>query len=201
MNRRKPFVLAILDGWGTTADRHGNAILAADLPNWNRILATYPNTLLAASGEAVGLPSGVMGNSEVGHINIGSGRVVPQGVVVIDEEIASGSFPQNKSLRTCIEHVGQTGGTIHLMGLVSDGKVHSSLDHVEALIDAIAAAGAPLAVDAFLDGRDTPPKSAGVYLDRLERHLAARGRAGAVAMISGRYYAMDRDKRWDRTCK
>ncbi|MBV8642716.1 MAG: 2,3-bisphosphoglycerate-independent phosphoglycerate mutase [Candidatus Eremiobacteraeota bacterium] len=201
MNRRKPFVLAILDGWGTTADRHGNAILAADLPNWNRILATYPNTLLAASGEAVGLPAGVMGNSEVGHINIGSGRVVPQGVVVIDEEIASGAFPQNKTLRTCIEHVGRTGGTIRLMGLVSDGKVHSSLDHVEALIDAIAAAGAPLAVDAFLDGRDTPPKSAGVYLDRLERHLIARGRAGAIATISGRYYAMDRDKRWDRTRK
>ncbi|MDB5071686.1 MAG: 2,3-bisphosphoglycerate-independent phosphoglycerate mutase [Candidatus Eremiobacteraeota bacterium] len=199
--KRRPFVLAILDGWGTTTETRGNAILAADLPNWKRILDSYPNTLLEASGEAVGLPKGVMGNSEVGHINIGSGRVVPQGVVVIDEEIASGTFGQNKTLRACIEHVQKSGGTLHLMGLVSDGKVHSSLDHVEALIDVIAQAGVPLAVDAFLDGRDTPPTSAASYLARLERHLAARGRAGAIATISGRYYAMDRDKRWDRTRK
>ncbi|MBV8369480.1 MAG: 2,3-bisphosphoglycerate-independent phosphoglycerate mutase [Candidatus Eremiobacteraeota bacterium] len=201
MSKRRPFVLAILDGWGTSKEPHGNAVLAADLPNWNRILATYPNTLLEASGEAVGLPPGVMGNSEVGHINIGSGRVVPQGVVVIDEEIASGTFPENKTLRACIEHVQRTGGTLHLMGLVSDGKVHSSLDHVEALIDAIAAAGARLAIDAFLDGRDTPPKSAAAYLERLEQHLAMRSRSDAIATISGRYYAMDRDKRWERTRK
>jgi 2,3-bisphosphoglycerate-independent phosphoglycerate mutase len=201
MSKRRPFVLAILDGWGTTKETRGNAILAADLPNWNHILAAYPNTLLEASGEEVGLPPGVMGNSEVGHINIGSGRVVPQGVVVIDEEIASGTFFENKTLRLCIEHVQRTGGTLHLMGLVSDGKVHSSLDHVEALIDGIVAAGAPLAIDAFLDGRDTPPKSAGAYLERLEKHLALRNRGGAIATISGRYYAMDRDKRWDRTRK
>ena len=201
MNRRRPFVLAILDGWGFTEEVRGNAIRAADLPNWRRIVESYPATLLEASGEAVGLPPGVMGNSEVGHINIGSGRVVPQGVVVIDEEIASGAFPQNKTLRACIEHVRKTGGIIHLMGLVSDGKVHSSLDHVEALIDVIAEAGAPLAVDAFLDGRDTPPSSAGTYLARLEQRLAQRDRAGAIATISGRYYAMDRDKRWERTRK
>jgi len=201
VNRRRPFVLAILDGWGSTSETHGNAILAADLPNWQRILERYPNTLLEASGEAVGLPKGVMGNSEVGHINIGSGRVVQQGVVVIDEEIASGTFGQNPTLRACIEHVRKTGGTLHLMGLVSDGKVHSSLDHVEALIDVIAQAGVPLAVDAFLDGRDTPPTSAGTYLTRLEQHLARRDRAGAIATISGRYFAMDRDKRWDRTRK
>jgi 2,3-bisphosphoglycerate-independent phosphoglycerate mutase len=194
-------VLAILDGWGSTDEVRGNAIRAADLPNWTRIVASYPNTLLEASGEAVGLPKGVMGNSEVGHINIGSGRVVPQGVVVIDEEIASGTFGQNRTLRACIEHVQKSGGTIHLLGLVSDGKVHSSLDHVDALIDVIAAAGVPLAVDAFLDGRDTPPSSAGTYLARLEQHLAQRGRAGAIATVSGRYYAMDRDKRWDRTRK
>lgn len=201
MSRRRPFVLAILDGWGYTKDEHGNAIAAADLPNWNRIVASYPHTLLEASGEAVGLPAGVMGNSEVGHINIGSGRVVPQGVVVIDEEIASGTFAQNATLRACIEHVRKTGGTLHLMGLVSDGKVHSSLDHLEALIDVAAEAGIPFAVEAFLDGRDTPPRSADVYLARLEQHLAAHGRAGAIAMISGRYYAMDRDKRWERTRK
>ena len=199
MSRRRPFVLAILDGWGESTNTYGNAILAADLPNWKRMLQSYPHTLLEASGEAVGLPPGVMGNSEVGHINIGSGRVVPQGVVVIDEEIASGTFGQNKTLRACIEHVQRTGGTIHLMGLVSDGKVHSSLDHVEALIDVIAQAGAPLAVDAFLDGRDTPPKSAGVYLDRLESHLALHNRADSISSIAGRYWAMDRDKRWDRT--
>jgi 2,3-bisphosphoglycerate-independent phosphoglycerate mutase len=201
VSRRRPFVLAILDGWGFTEEVRGNAIRAADLPNWTRIAESYPATLLEASGEAVGLPPGVMGNSEVGHINIGSGRVVPQGVVVIDEEIASGTFPQNTTLRACIEHVRKTGGTVHLMGLVSDGKVHSSLDHVEALIDVIAEAGVPLAVDAFLDGRDTPPSSAGTYLARLERRLAQRERAGAIATISGRYYAMDRDKRWERTRK
>jgi 2,3-bisphosphoglycerate-independent phosphoglycerate mutase len=201
VSRRRPFVLAILDGWGTTQETRGNAILAADLPNWSHLLESYPHTLLEASGERVGLPKGVMGNSEVGHINIGSGRVVPQGVVVIDEEIASGTFSANKTLRACIEHVQRSGGTLHLMGLVSDGKVHSSLDHVEALIDVACAAGVALVVDAFLDGRDTPPSSAGAYLARLEQHLAAHGRHDAVATISGRYYAMDRDKRWERTRK
>ncbi|HEY0394213.1 MAG TPA: 2,3-bisphosphoglycerate-independent phosphoglycerate mutase [Candidatus Elarobacter sp.] len=201
MSRRRPFVLAILDGWGSTGEVRGNAIRAADLPNWTRIIAEYPNTLLEASGEAVGLPQGVMGNSEVGHINIGSGRVVPQGVVVIDDEIASGTFGQNPTLRAAIDHVRKPGATLHLMGLVSDGKVHSSLDHVEALIDVIAEAGVPLAVDAFLDGRDTPPSSAGTFLARLERRLALRGHGGAIATICGRYFAMDRDKRWDRTRK
>ncbi len=194
-------MLAILDGWGTSAGTHGNAILAADLPNWTRILATYPHTLLEASGEAVGLPKGVMGNSEVGHINMGSGRVVPQGLVVIDEEIAGGTFGQNATLRACIDHVRASGGTLHLLGLVSDGKVHSSLDHVEALIDVITEAAVPLAVDAFLDGRDTPPSSAGTYVARLEQHLAKHHSTGAIATLTGRYYAMDRDKRWDRTRK
>ncbi len=201
MSKRRPFVLAILDGWGTTKETHGNAILAADVPNWDRILATYPHTLLDASGEAVGLPKGVMGNSEVGHINIGSGRVVPQGVVIIDDDIASGAFARNPTLRACIDHVQNTGGTLHLLGLVSDGKVHSSLDHLEALIDVIAESGVPLAIDAFLDGRDTPPRSAATYVGRLERRLAERDRTGAIATISGRYYAMDRDKRWERTRK
>jgi 2,3-bisphosphoglycerate-independent phosphoglycerate mutase len=201
VNRRRPFVLAILDGWGCSDEVHGNAIAAADLPTWKRILAKYPHTVLEASGEAVGLPAGVMGNSEVGHINIGSGRVVPQGVVVIDEEIASGTFAQNRTLRSCIEHVAGTGGTLHFLGLVSDGKVHSSLDHLEALIDVAVEANVPFVVDAFLDGRDTPPASAETYLDRLEEHLALRGRAGAIATISGRYYAMDRDQRWERTRK
>jgi 2,3-bisphosphoglycerate-independent phosphoglycerate mutase len=201
VSRRRPFVLAILDGWGHSTSAHGNAIAAAELTNWQRILASYPNTLLEASGTAVGLPAGVMGNSEVGHINIGSGRVVPQGLVVIDEEIASGTFPQNATLRMCFDHVARSGGRLHLLGLVSDGKVHSSLDHLDALMDAARDADVPFVIDAFLDGRDTPPSSAATYLAHVEAHLAAHGQSGAIATISGRYYAMDRDKRWERTQK
>ncbi|HTW83865.1 MAG TPA: 2,3-bisphosphoglycerate-independent phosphoglycerate mutase [Candidatus Sulfotelmatobacter sp.] len=199
--KRRPFVLAILDGWGYSPETHGNAIAAAALPFWKRLLETHPHTLLAASGEAVGLPAGVMGNSEVGHINIGSGRVVPQGVVVIDEAIADGKLPQNPTLLQCFAHVRETGGRLHFLGLVSDGKVHSSLDHLEALIAATVAAGIPFVVDAFLDGRDTPPSSAERYLARVEQFCADQGHAGAIATMQGRYWAMDRDKRWDRTRK
>ena len=198
MSRRAPLVLAILDGWGIRTDPYGNAIAQADLPNWHRLLERYPHTALDASGEAVGLPAGVMGNSEVGHINIGSGRVVPQGLVVIDAAIADGSFATNPTLQAAIAHVKASGGTLHLFGLLSDGRVHSSLDHVEAIIDACAAAGAPLALDAFLDGRDTPPRSAQVYLDRIGGYLATHGNIGRITSICGRYYAMDRDKRWER---
>jgi hypothetical protein len=155
MSRRPPLVLAILDGWGVRRDAYGNAIAQAELPTWNRLLERYPFTTLEASGEAVGLPAGVMGNSEVGHINIGSGRVVPQGLVVIDAAVADGTFATNPELQNCIAHVKASGGTLHLFGLVSDGKVHSSLDHVEAIIDACSAAGVPLAIDAFLDGRSS----------------------------------------------
>ena len=195
--RKGPLVLAILDGWGHREQIAGNAIAAADLPNWRRILATYPHALLAASGEAVGLPKGVMGNSEVGHINIGSGRVVPQGVVVINESIADGSFATNETLQRAIEHARSNDGTLHLMGLLSDGRVHSSLDHVFALVEA-AAGRVPLAVHVFGDGRDVPPSSLGPYLDALESHLESAGAPGAVATVTGRFYAMDRDKRWDR---
>jgi len=130
MSRRKPLVLTILDGWGVRADEHGNAIAHADLPNWQRILARHPGTTLEASGEAVGLPAGVMGNSEVGHINIGSGRIVPQGLVVIDAAVADGTFATNPELQRCLAHAAANGGQLHLFGLLSDGKVHSSLDHV-----------------------------------------------------------------------
>ncbi|MDB5092601.1 MAG: 2,3-bisphosphoglycerate-independent phosphoglycerate mutase [Candidatus Eremiobacteraeota bacterium] len=201
MSRRRPFVLAILDGWGFSSDLHGNAIAAADLPNWDRFVATYPYTLLEASGEEVGLPAGVMGNSEVGHINIGSGRVVPQGVVVIDEAIATGEFATNKTLNGCFDHVRRSGGRVHFMGLLSDGKVHSSLDHLEALVDAAVAADVPFAIDAFLDGRDVPPRSAEKYLGRIDAYCSGRGRLNAIATVCGRYYAMDRDKRWERTRK
>ncbi|MBV8602020.1 MAG: 2,3-bisphosphoglycerate-independent phosphoglycerate mutase [Candidatus Eremiobacteraeota bacterium] len=198
-DRPRPLVIAILDGWGTRTETHGNAIATADLPNWRRILATYPNTLLAASGEAVGLPHGIMGNSEVGHINIGSGRVVPQGVVVIDAEIADGSFAKNRVLQEALAHARSSGGRLHLLGLLSDGCVHSSMLHLEALIDAADAAKVEFAIHAFLDGRDTPPRSALAFVDRLHRKLELAGRPDAVATVSGRYYAMDRDKRWDRT--
>jgi 2,3-bisphosphoglycerate-independent phosphoglycerate mutase len=198
MSRRPPLVLAILDGWGLRDDPHGNAIAKADLPNWHRMLERYPHTALEASGERVGLPAGVMGNSEVGHINIGSGRVVPQGLVVIDAAVADGTFATNATLQACIAHVAASGGTLHLFGLLSDGRVHSSLDHIEALIDACAAAGTPLAIDAFLDGRDTPPRSAQTYIDRIQAYLDTHGRPGRFTSICGRYFAMDRDKRWER---
>jgi 2,3-bisphosphoglycerate-independent phosphoglycerate mutase len=199
--RKGPLVLCILDGWGHRDETYGNAIAAADLPNWRRMLANYPNTLLAASGEDVGLPAGVMGNSEVGHINIGSGRVVSQGVVVINESLADGTFAHNPVLRSCLDHVRTSGGTLHLMGLLSDGRVHSSIEHLFALIDAAAKARVPLAVHPFGDGRDVAPSSMQTYLDALEAHLRRAGCGGAIATLMGRYYAMDRDKRWDRTEK
>ncbi len=195
--RKGPLVLAILDGWGHRDEVLGNAIAAADLPNWRRILATYPHALLEASGEAVGLPKGVMGNSEVGHINIGSGRVVPQGVVVINDALADGSFAKNETLQGAIEHAATNDGTLHLMGLLSDGRVHSSIEHLFALVDA-AVGRVPIAVHVFGDGRDVPPSSLLTYVDALEAHLATNGAAGAIATLQGRFYAMDRDKRWER---
>jgi 2,3-bisphosphoglycerate-independent phosphoglycerate mutase len=195
----RPVVLAVLDGWGCRAERYGNAIAAAKLPHWRAFFEQYPWTTLAASGEAVGLPKGVMGNSEVGHMNLGSGRVVPQGVTIIDEAIASGEFQRNETLRRAIAHVQRTGRTLHLMGLLSDGQVHSSIVHLFALIDAAAAAGVPLAIHCFLDGRDTPPRSALTFVERLEAKLTATGRTGAIASVTGRFYAMDRDRRWERT--
>jgi 2,3-bisphosphoglycerate-independent phosphoglycerate mutase len=195
----RPVVLAVLDGWGCRDATRGNAIAAAKLPHWHTLWERYPHTILEASGEAVGLPKGVMGNSEVGHMNLGSGRVVPQGVTVIDAAIASGEFAQNETLQRAIGQARRNGGTLHLMGLVSDGRVHSSILHLFALIDAAVAADVAIAVHAFLDGRDTPPRSAFAYLEELERKLSAAGRDGAIASVTGRYYAMDRDRRWERT--
>ncbi|HEV7180849.1 MAG TPA: 2,3-bisphosphoglycerate-independent phosphoglycerate mutase [Candidatus Baltobacteraceae bacterium] len=195
----KPVVLAVLDGWGCSDDSYGNAIAAARLPHWHAFFEKYPWTKLDASGEAVGLPKGIMGNSEVGHMNLGSGRVVPQGVVVIDADIAAGDFAKNATLQKCLAHLKATGGTLHLMGLLSDGQVHSSIVHLFALIDAAVAARVPLAIHCFLDGRDTPPRSALTYVKQLEDKLTAVGRPGAIASVCGRFYAMDRDKRWERT--
>lgn len=191
-------VLAILDGWGHRDDSYGNAIAAAHLPNWRAMLAANPWTVVAASGEEVGLPAGVMGNSEVGHINIGSGRVVPQGVVVINEAIADGSFGKNPVLHACVARLKTTGGRLHLMGLLSDGSVHSSIDHLLMLIEVAAAAKLPIAIHVFGDGRDVPPRSIEPYLELLEKRLSESAQAGAIATVSGRFFAMDRDRRWDR---
>ena len=195
----RPVVLAVLDGWGCSDSTYGNAIAAARLPYWNALFEKFPWTTLVASGEDVGLPKGIMGNSEVGHMNIGSGRVVPQGVVIIDADIASGAFAKNPVLQSCLDHVKQTGRVIHFMGLASDGKVHSSLDHLLELIACAHAASAKFALHAFLDGRDTPPRSAARYLEQVENKLAQLGEPGAIKTVIGRYYAMDRDKRWERT--
>jgi 2,3-bisphosphoglycerate-independent phosphoglycerate mutase len=197
--RYRPVVLAVLDGWGCRDATHGNAIAAANLPHWRALLERWPHTTLQASGEAVGLPKGIMGNSEVGHMNLGSGRIVPQGVTIIDHAIASRVLGENETLRRATRHVARTGGSLHLMGLLSDGCVHSSIGHLFALIDAAVAAGVPIAVHCFLDGRDTPPRSAAVYVEQLEAKLRAVGRAGSIASVVGRYYAMDRDRRWERT--
>jgi 2,3-bisphosphoglycerate-independent phosphoglycerate mutase len=195
----KPLVLAVLDGWGCSDSDYGNAIAAATLPHWEGFFAKYPWTTLEASGEDVGLPKGIMGNSEVGHMNIGAGRVVPQGVVLIDADIASGAFSVNPTLVECLEHVKREKSTLHLIGLLSDGQVHSSITHLFALIDAAVQAGVPLAIHAFLDGRDVPPRSATRYIDQLEAKLDSVGRPGSIASIGGRFYGMDRDKRWERT--
>jgi 2,3-bisphosphoglycerate-independent phosphoglycerate mutase len=192
-------ILAVLDGWGCRDETHGNAIAAAKLPHWRKLYDEHPHTTLEASGTAVGLPKGIIGNSEVGHLNLGAGRVVPQGVTVIDKEIASGEFANNPVLLEAIAHANRTRGTLHLMGLLSDGQVHSSLTHLFALIDAAVASDVPIAIHAFLDGRDVPPRSAETYVAQLQAKLAKVGRAGAIASVTGRFYAMDRDHRWERT--
>ena len=195
----RPVVLCVLDGWGCSDATHGNAIEAATLPHWRKLFDKYPWTTIEASGEAVGLPKGIMGNSEVGHMNMGSGRVVPQGVVVIDADIASGDFALNPTLHACFEHVRKTGGALHFMGLVSTGQVHSSLTHLIALIDAAHTNAVPFALHAFLDGRDTPPRSASGFIKQVGAKLQNVGAPDAIKTGIGRYYAMDRDHRWERT--
>jgi 2,3-bisphosphoglycerate-independent phosphoglycerate mutase len=198
MARPRPILLLILDGWGHREDSAHNAIAEAALPNWRRLLGDYPHTLVETHGEYVGLPDGQMGNSEVGHMNIGSGRVVYQDLTRIDAAIKDSSFFDNPALVGACEAAKRAGGTLHVLGLVSPGGVHSHEDHILAMLDLAARRGVPrIAVHAFLDGRDTPPRSARASLEKLERKCASI--AGAfIASVSGRYYAMDRDKRWDR---
>ena len=201
--RPKPVVLLILDGWGHRDDPVDNALAQAELPNWRRLLATCPHTLIHTEGRHVGLPDGQMGNSEVGHMNLGAGRVVYQDLTRVDAAIDDGSFFDNPALRAACQAVLADAGTLHVMGLLSPGGVHSHERHVFAMLDLAAQMGVSrVAVHAFLDGRDTPPRSAAASLAalqaRCDAQASADGRGPRIASVSGRYYAMDRDQRWDR---
>ena len=197
----KPVVLCILDGVGIRESEHGNAFKMAKKPNFDYLWNTYPHSLLEASGELVGLPKGQMGNSEVGHLNIGAGRIVFQPLQLITKHINEGTFFTNEELLKVIKHVKDNNSKMHLFGLVSDGGIHSTMSHLFACIDLCKKEGIKdLYVHAFLDGRDTLPTSACKYLDMLSVKLKEVG-IGSIATISGRYYAMDRDNRWDRIKK
>lgn len=191
-------MLLILDGWGIRKEADGNAIKLAHPSFYESLLTRYPNIALDASGEAVGLPDGQMGNSEVGHLNMGAGRIVYQEITRINKSIRDGDFFSNPVLLSAANHAKANNGTLHLMGLVSDGGVHSSLEHLMALLDFCKQQGVPnVRVHAFLDGRDVPPKSAEAYLRVVEEKLHALDYP-QIATLSGRYYAMDRDNRWER---
>jgi len=194
-----PIALIIIDGWGYSPVREGNAIALAATPYYDELCENYPSTLLEASGQRVGLPAGVMGNSEVGHLNIGAGRVIRMDVSRVDYEIATGGFFKNEVLVAAIDGVKQRGKALHLMGLLSDGQVHSSQQHLYALLSMAKQHGLDrVYVHCFLDGRDTPPSSAVQYVAALQAKIAEIG-CGHIASLIGRYHAMDRDKRWERT--
>ena len=189
----------ILDGWGVNPDLYGNAVKTAKTPNLDRLQENYPTTKLVCSGKAVGLPEGIMGNSEVGHLNIGAGRIVYQDLIRIDMAIEDGSFFKNQAIKEVMDQVLKNGSSLHLMGLLSDGGVHSQLDHLVALIQMAKQEGVKnVFIHAILDGRDTPPESGLGYMRRLIGAMDRIG-LGQVATICGRFYAMDRDTRWERT--
>ena len=190
-------LLIILDGWGIGNESHSNAIYSTPTPYWDYLLSTYPHSQLQASGENVGLPNGQMGNSEVGHLNIGAGRVVYQDLVKINKAIGDGSILENPQIKSAYEYAARTGKSLHLMGLTSDGGVHSSLDHLFALCDIAKRYELKnVYLHCFMDGRDTDPRSGKGFIERVQAHCEQS--AGVIASIIGRYYAMDRDKRWDR---
>ncbi|GFE49250.1 2,3-bisphosphoglycerate-independent phosphoglycerate mutase [Roseobacter cerasinus] len=198
MSAPKPVVLCILDGWGISDRREGNAPLLAQTPTMDRIMATCPNATLTTFGPDVGLPRGQMGNSEVGHTNIGAGRVVAMDLGQIDLAIEEGSFAENTRLKAFITRLHGTGGTAHLLGVVSDGGVHGHLNHMIAAAKALDAADVPVVIHALTDGRDVGPKTARGYFETLEAALPERVR---IVTVTGRYFAMDRDNRWDRVAK
>jgi len=191
----KPVVLCILDGWGLSDDTEFNAVAQAQTPAFDRLIRDYPNATLKACGEDVGLPEGQMGNSEVGHTNIGAGRVVWMDLPMINNAIADGSFDQNPALQRFIAKLKASGGIAHLAGLASSGGVHAHQDHIAKAAQVIAAAGVPVRLHAYLDGRDVPPKSA---LGQIEKLEAALPEGAKIATIIGRFFAMDRDNRWER---
>jgi len=193
-------VLCILDGWGYRAQCEDNAICEAKTPTWHKFLATSPHAFLQASETFVGLPAGQMGNSEVGHMNIGAGRVVFQDLPRIDRAIADGSLERNPRLAEFIATLKKSGGAAHLMGLMSPGGVHSHQSHIVALAEHLSKAGVPVRVHAFLDGRDTPPSAARSYVANFVAETGQLANTG-IATVIGRYFAMDRDKRWDRVEK
>jgi 2,3-bisphosphoglycerate-independent phosphoglycerate mutase len=194
----RPFVLVICDGWGETTQTYGNAIAAAATPELDRLYGQWPHTTVAASGEAVGLPEGQQGNSEVGHLTIGAGRIIRQALTRQHHEIATGSFYDNEILITAIELAKERGTALHIMGLVSPGGVHSHQDGAVAIAVLAKKLGLDrVYVHAFTDGRDTPPTSAIEHVTKFENDLNAAG-VGRIASVTGRYYAMDRDNRWDR---
>jgi len=196
----RPILLVICDGWGVAPPSPGNAIALARTPVFDRWIWKAAGTVLEASGEAVGLPAGLMGNSEVGHLNLGAGRMVPQDLLRIDLTLRDGSFFGNPALTSAAERAKRPGAALHLLGLLSDGGVHSHIRHLFGLLELARRRGVPrVYVHAFLDGRDTPPQSAPVYVRALEEELARRG--GAIGSITGRFYAMDRDSRWERTAR
>ena len=201
MNNKRPTMLLIMDGFGLNPETYGNAIAQAETPALDRIFEKYPMTRLDASGLPVGLPDGQMGNSEVGHTNIGAGRVVYQDLTRITKAIQDGSFDENTALNHAISHVLERGSKLHLFGLLSPGGVHSHTEHLYGLIDLALRKGVrEILVHAFLDGRDVPPRSALEYFEELESRYQSREEV-RVCSVSGRYYAMDRDKRWERVQK
>ncbi len=201
MANHKPLVLTILDGWGYRAEQNANAIAQARKPNYDHLLSEFPNTLLRASDHFVGLPDGQMGNSEVGHLNIGAGRVVHMDITRIDEAVANGSFFEHPVLVDAMQYAALQGRRVHLLGLLSDGGVHSHQRHLYALLKlAKQQQISKVFVHAFLDGRDTLPTSGIEYLKQLQQQFREYG-IGEIASVSGRYYAMDRDRRWEREAK
>jgi len=195
MNGR-PLILTILDGWGYSSSLEGNAIAAARKPNYDKLLRDFPNTLIHTSGPFVGLPEGQMGNSEVGHLNIGAGRILHMDVTRLDQMIASGDFFRDPTLLASMKHARTR--RLHLMGLLSDGGVHSMNTHLYALLEmAKREHVSDVAIHCFMDGRDTPPTSGAGYIEALQQEIRRLG-VGRTATVCGRYYAMDRDKRWDR---
>ena len=196
----KPLLLCILDGTGIRKETHGNALYTADTPNLDKLFNKYPHSLLEASGPSVGLPKGQMGNSEVGHINIGTGRVPKQSIDIINDALKNNTLKDNKEFKDLINHVKVNNSNLHICGLLSDGGIHSHINHLLGLIDILKKENINIYYHIFTDGRDTTPNEAINFIKILEDKIKETN-TGKIASVSGRYYAMDRDNRWDRIKK